>query len=91
MSKKVKDKKNFIQITTIIVIIITVISIVLWTGIYIINYAVIGEDEVVNQEGKDTNSVSTSKKKIINALVCGKNQELTDTIIYVTLKQEKSL
>ena len=49
MSKKVKDKKNFIQITTIIVIIITVISIVLWMGIYIINYAVIGEDEVVNQ------------------------------------------
>lgn len=88
MSKKVKDKKNFIQITTIIVIIITVISIVLWTGIYIINYAVIGEDEVVNQEGKDTNSVSTSKKKIINALVCGKNQELTDTIIYVKYNVE---
>ncbi len=88
MSKKVKDKKNFIQITTIIVIIITVISIVLWMGIYIINYAVIGEDEVVNQEGKDTNSFSTPKKKIINALVCGKNQELTDTIIYVKYNVE---
>ena len=31
MSKKVKDKKNFIQITTIIVIIITVISIIITT------------------------------------------------------------
>ena len=45
MSKKVKTKKNYIQIITIILVIVSIICMALWGIIYAVNYAIIGEDE----------------------------------------------
>ena len=83
MSKKVKSKKNYIQIITIILVIVSIICMVLWGIIYAVNYAIIGEDEKLDENGNIITVSSSSKKKVINALICGKNEELTDTIIYL--------
>ena len=74
MSKKIKSKKNYIQVITIILMVITILSIILWGVVYSVNYAVIGEDEQIDENGKIVDANSSSKKKIINALVCGKNE-----------------
>ena len=82
-----KTKKNCIQKITIIFIIISIISIVVWGVLYAVNYIVIGEEEI-DENGNVISTISIPKKKVINALVCGKNQELTDTIIYVKYNVE---
>lgn len=79
MSKK---KKNIYQKFTILFIVLAILGIIAWAGLYAVNY-MIGEDEQVDEEGNVISTISTPKKKVINALVCGKNQDLTDTIIYV--------
>ena len=88
MSKKIKSKKNYIQVITIILMVITILSIIVWGVVYSVNYAVIGEDEQIDENGKIVDANSSSKKKIINALVCGKNEGLTDTIIYIKYNVE---
>lgn len=88
MSKKVKSKKNYIQIITIVLVIVSIICMVLWGIIYAVNYAIIGEDEKLDENGNIITVSSSSKKKVINALICGKNEELTDTIIYLKYNVE---
>lgn len=88
MSKKVKTKKNYIQIITIILVIVSIICMALWGIIYAVNYAIIGEDEKLDENGNIITVSSSSKKKVINALICGKNEELTDTIIYLKYNVE---
>lgn len=87
MSKKNKIKKNIYQKFTILFIVIAFLGVIAWGALYAINY-MIGEDEQVDEEGNVIATSSTPKKKIINALVCGKNQDLTDTIIYVKYNVE---
>lgn len=88
MSKKVRSKKNYIQIITIILVIVSIICMALWGIIYAVNYAIIGEDEKLDENGNIITVSSSSKKKVINALICGKNEELTDTIIYLKYNVE---
>ena len=88
MSKKVKSKKNYIQIITIVLVIVSIICMALWGIIYAVNYAIIGEDEKLDENGNIITVSSSSKKKVINALICGKNEELTDTIIYLKYNVE---
>lgn len=64
--------------------IFSVIGIILWIMLYALNYYVIG-DEVIDENG---NVITASKKKVINALVCGTNQTLTDTILYIKYNVE---
>lgn len=87
MSKKNKLKKNVYQKFTILFIVLAIIGITVWCGLYAVNY-IIGEEEQVDENGNVISTASTPKKKVINALVCGKNQDLTDTIIYVKYNVE---
>lgn len=87
MTIKNKIKKNIYQKFTILFIVLAILGIIAWGGLYAVNY-MIGEDEQVDEEGNVISTVSTPKKKVINALVCGKNQDLTDTIIYVKYNVE---
>ena len=87
MSKKNKIKKNLYQKITIVFIVIAFLGIISWGALYAVNY-MIGEGEQVDEEGNVIPTASIPKKKIINALVCGKNQDLTDTIIYVKYNVE---
>lgn len=74
--KKVKNKFKKIKR---VFITLSIILIIAWAVIYAFNY-MIGDEEIVNADG----SISTIKKKSeINALVCGINENLTDTILYV--------
>lgn len=78
---KVKEKSNVFRIFTRIFIVFTIIGIVLWGGVYAVNY-MIGEEEPEEVEsGED--DIIIPKKEVINALVCGESQNLTDTMIYV--------
>lgn len=84
--KKKKSKKSVVSIITRVFIIFLVIGIISWGGLYAVNY-MMGEDEVVSADG--TVDVDTPKKKtIINALVCGTNQLLSDTMLYVRYNVE---
>ncbi|MEG2348091.1 MAG: LCP family protein [Clostridia bacterium] len=79
MSKKVKKKKA--KTIKKIFITLSMIGIVIWIVLYAINYFV-GEEQVqYNADGSE--SLNKQKKTEINALVCGINENLTDTIIYV--------
>src|SRR5574344_1157504 len=51
MSKKLKQRKNCVQKTTIFLVIITIISIFLWITLYVINYAIGEEEQVVDENG----------------------------------------
>ena len=79
--KKIKVKSNIFNVFSKIFIVLTIIGIIVWGGVYAVNY-MIGEDDImpIINENKD---ISITKKDIINALVCGINEELTDTMIYV--------
>lgn len=79
--KRKKNKKNIYQKFTSLFITLFVIGAILWGGLYAVN-RVIGEDNIDNNEGAE-NQVLSKKKEEINALVCGTNQNLTDTMIYV--------
>lgn len=87
MKKERKNKRNICQKLTIFFIVITCIGTMLWAGVYAINYAIGDEQEVLNADG--TKAEPTIKKKsIINALVCGTNENLTDTILYIKYNVE---
>ena len=79
--KRKKKNKNIFQKFTKFFMIIFVIGIIIWGSVYAVNY-VIGEDEIVNTAGSQ-NKTSVKKKDEINALVCGTNETLTDTMLYV--------
>lgn len=81
MSNKKKRKKNIFQKLTNVFIVFFVIGVILWVSLYSVNY-VIGEDEIENTDGSQ-NKISVKKKEEINALVCGTNENLTDTMLYV--------
>lgn len=78
-----KKKKNIFQKTTKFLIILTCISTILWVGLYAFNYMIGDEQEVLNADGTKSET-GTKKKEVINALVCGINENLTDTMIYVS-------
>lgn len=76
-NKKVKNKfRTFKRIF----LVLSIICIIVWSVLYAINY-MIGEDQQqLNADG----TISSGKKKTeINALVCGINENLTDTILYI--------
>lgn len=79
--KRKRNKKNVYQKFTTLFITLFVIGAILWGGLYAVN-RVIGEDTIDNDEGA-RNQISSKKKEEINALVCGTNQNLTDTMLYV--------
>lgn len=79
--KKSKQKGNVFTIFTKIFVVLTIIGIIVWGGVYAVNY-MIGEEETVDT-GDGTEPVSVAKKDVINALICGTNENLTDTMIYV--------
>lgn len=85
--KNKKNKKNIYQKITCFFVVIFVIGIIAWTGVYAVN-RVIGEDSIDARGGSKENQVSTKKKNEINALVCGTNQTLTDTMMYVNYNVE---
>lgn len=78
--KRKKNKKNIYQKFTSLFITSFIIGAILWGGLYAVN-RVIGEDDI-DSKGAG-NQISSKKKEEINALVCGTNQDLTDTMIYV--------
>ena len=78
--KRKKNKKNIYQKFTSLFITLFIIGAILWGGLYAVN-RVIGEDDI-DSKGAG-NQISSKKKEEINALVCGTNQDLTDTMIYV--------
>lgn len=80
MSNKKKYKKNIVQKLGITFTIISLIGIIVWASIYALNYTIDKEDIAIDNEG---NIITQSKKTEINALICGKNENLTDTIIYL--------
>ncbi len=83
--KKSKVKKSKAVIFRNIFIVFSIILVIVWIGIFSFNYT-IGEDEVLNADGTINNN--TAKKKEINALVAGVNDNLSDTMIYVKYNVE---
>ncbi len=79
---KIKYYKNKVQIITKLLKILSIIAIILWIILYIFNL-VIGDESNNNIDTNNLNNVETNKKEIINALICGTNENLTDTIIYI--------
>ena len=78
--KRKKNKKNIYQKFTSLFITLFIRGAILWGGLFAVN-RVIGEDDIDNKGAG--NQISSKKKEEINALVCGTNQDLTDTMIYV--------
>lgn len=80
-----KNKKSIASIVRNIFVVLSIFAIIAWGALYAVNY-VIGEEEIVNIDG--TVSKSIEKKKEINALVVGVNENLSDTMIYVKYNVE---
>lgn len=76
-----KNKKNTVQKFKTLFMVLSIVGIIIWGAIYAVNYAIGDEGEVLSADG--TKTQSTKKKDVINALVCGINENLTDTMIYV--------
>ena len=83
--KKQKNKKNIFQKISITCIILSIICIVGWVGIYAVNYKLDYYSAKLTPEEQDFEIV---KKTEISALVCGINGFLTDTIIYAKANLE---
>lgn len=78
---KIKEESNVFRIFTKIFIVLTLLGIIVWGGVYAVNYMMGEEEEPVGNEEKN---ITITKKEVINALVCGtESQNLTDTMIYV--------
>lgn len=89
-NKKGKNKSIFTFFTKLFIV-FTVIGIIIWIGLYALNYSIGGDNELSNSTDANANTdsaVSIQKKKILNLLFCGENQLLTDTIIYVKYNTE---
>lgn len=78
---KNKKRKNAVQKFKIFFMVLSIIGIVIWGALYAVNYTIGEEEEVLSADG--TKVENTKKKDVINALVCGINENLTDTMIYV--------
>lgn len=85
---KKRKKKSIYSFFTKVFIVFTVIGIIAWGGLYAFNYSIGGDKEQVTNEDGTTSTVTVQKKKILNLLFCGENQELTDTMIYVKYNTE---
>ena len=83
---KEKKKKNVFQKITRVFVVLFVVGIIFWGALYAVNY-VLGEEKIENPDGT-TSKVYNKKKKEINALISGTNENLTDTIIYVNYNVE---
>ncbi len=83
MSKKTKRKSGLRRLKNFFMT-LSIIGIIAWSVLFYINY-IIGDEVTVDQNGI---TVSSKKKKEINALVCGTNQSLTDSMIYVKYNVE---
>lgn len=73
-----KVEKNGIQRLTTLFIIIFIVSSVLFSGLYLVN-CFIDDNDFKSSDIK----IKYQKQNVISALVCGVNDNLTDTIIYV--------
>lgn len=81
--QKVKKlEKNAVQKITIVFICIFIISTMLFSVLCYINYKV-DNSNLLSDDTDNVNVPISQKKEIISALVCGVNDNLTDTIIYV--------
>ena len=83
--KEKKVKKNIFQKISIICFILTVICIIGWSGLYVLNYKLDYYSAKITPENEEIEIV---KKTEISALVCGINGFLTDTIIYAKANLE---
>lgn len=81
-----KKKKNIFQRITRVFVVLVVIGTILWGALYAVNY-MLGEEKIENPDGT-TSKVYNKKKKEINALISGTNENLTDTIMYVNYNVE---
>ncbi len=79
--KKNKKKRNTVQKFKLFFMVLSIIGIVVWGAIYAVNYTIGEDEEILSADG--TKVETTKKKDVINALVCGINENLTDTMIYV--------
>ncbi len=79
--KKNKKKRNTVQKFKLFFMVLSIIGIVVWGAIYAVNYTIGEDEEILLADG--TKVETTKKKDVINALVCGINENLTDTMIYV--------
>lgn len=82
--RKIKNKKSIAIITKNIFMVLSIITVFIWVALYTVNYTI--GDEVINTDGSI--SYNTEKKKEINALVVGVNDNLSDTMIYVRYNVE---
>ncbi len=82
INKKQKVKLNKFNIFSRIFIVLTVIGIIAWGGVYAVNY-MIGEEESPEVVDGQEQQVSITKKDVINAFVCGISEGNTDTMIYI--------
>lgn len=82
--RKIKNKKSIAIITKNIFMVLSIITVFIWVALYTVNYTI--GDEVINTDGSI--SYNTEKKKEINALVVGVNDNLSDTMIYVKYNVE---
>lgn len=80
---KIHKKKSKIKLFKNIIMIFSIVGIFTWCCLYTLNYMI--GDEFIDEKG---NLVTTTKKKVINALVCGTNQTLTDTMLYIKYNVE---
>lgn len=84
-NKASKKKKSVLTIFTRIFIVFSVIGIIAWIALFTLNYKI--GDENIDTAAADGNSSqkqqTVSKKKVLNVLFCGENQNLTDTMMYV--------
>lgn len=83
--KKSKENKGYL-ITKRILIVFTILGIIIFGALIAFNFS-LDSEKTVTADGTVVDN--SSKKTVINALVCGKNDNLTDTIIYVKYDVEK--
>ena len=89
------QKKSIAVILRRICIVLSIFCILIWSGLYALNYFIDKNEANANIEnsasGTETNAGSSAvkeKKKIINAFVVGVNDGLTDTMIFVRYNVE---
>ena len=80
--KKV-SRKNKVQKVSKVFVILSVVSLVIFSILYVVNYN-IDASSISEKNATEIRYKATSEKKeVISALVCGINENLTDTIIYI--------
>lgn len=78
--KNRKDSNAVIKVKKILRA-FSLVAIVIWILLYIFNYKLGDESQSLADDAIAT--TTTVKKDVINALVCGTNENLTDTILYI--------